>query len=171
MKSSTAPTPLIISTGGSAGYAGKPAWAWVAETGEYRSGTCSGASHVIAALRSIAEALEAAPIRRSLVIRSESSAAVSLISAATDRRAVSHRFSADEVTIGAALVHRIVREARPRMVTFELVARGSRDSRDDAAQRLAYQARRCSQFGGDAVDLAELFDRIVGESLATVELV
>lgn len=157
---------LTIATDGSSSNRPVSGWAWIADDGAYRAGTIRSATILVAKLRGIVEALRQVPVGGSVRILTDSRPALNLIEETLRSGVIRHRPGMAGAKEAAHALHQISVHASRRTVRFDWVKGHSAHPLNDAADRLAVQARRCAQAGGDPAALGVIYERIVTESLA-----
>lgn len=156
---------LMIATDGSSSNSPRSGWAWVAEDGSYRAGTVASSTILVAELQAIYEAIQTSAPGTRLRILTDSKPALNLIDETLCTGVIRHRPGVRGAKEAALVLHRIAVQTAQRQVRFEWVKGHSGNSMNEAADRLAVQARRCVQLGGDPARLGVIYDRIVSESL------
>lgn len=156
---------LTIATDGSSGNRPVSGWAWVTEGGAYRAGTISSRTILVAELHGILEALRSTPAGQPVLILTDSRPALTLIEETNRRGVIRDRSGIAGAKDTAYALHKIRLEASRRPVRFEWVKGHAEHPLNEAADRLAVQARRCAQLGGDPKDLGVIYERIVTETL------
>lgn len=159
------PRPLVVCADGSAGRGG-PAVAgiaWVAADGDFAWDTVATRSALVAELAAIEAAILAAPAKRALVVLTDSRPAIHAIETLTRTGIVPLRATAPHRQAATKLITRVVRESARRAVELRWVRGHAGHPLNEAADRLAVQARRCGQNGGHLAALAPLARRIVAE--------
>ncbi|TFD43812.1 hypothetical protein E3T37_00670 [Cryobacterium sp. TMT2-10] len=157
---------LTIATDGSSSNRPVSGWAWIAEDGNYSAGTIPTGTILVAELRGILEALRSAPVARSVRILTDSRPALVLVNETLEMGVIRDRSGIRGAKDAAHALHHIALLASRRAVSFEWVKGHSDHPLNNAADRLAYQARRCAQLGGNPADLGVIYNRIVTESIA-----
>ncbi len=157
---------LTIATDGSSGNRPISGWAWMAEDGRYRAGTVASSTILVAELHAIYEAIRTSAGNTRLLILSDSKPALNLINETLRTGVIRNRSGVSGAKATALALHRIALQTTQRHVRFGWVKGHSTNALNDAADRLAVQARRCAQLGGDPTRLGVIYDRIVAESLA-----
>lgn len=138
----------------------------MAEDGSYRAGTVASSTILVAELQAIYEAIRTSAASSRLRILSDSKPALHLIDETLRIGVIRNRSGVRGAKDTALVLHRIAVQTARRQVRFEWVKGHSSNTLNDAADRLAFQARRCAQLGGDPARLGVIYDRIVSESLA-----
>ncbi|MEB0004015.1 hypothetical protein QN357_13875 [Cryobacterium sp. RTC2.1] len=161
---------LTLATDGSSGNRGMSGWAWVSEQGTYRAGTLASSSILVAELRAITEAIEANRSANRMCVLTDSQPALSLISETISTGIIRDRHGKPGAKNAAALLNRLHWLSRKHVITFEWIKGHAGHPLNSAADRLAVQARRCAQLGGNPGSMTAIYNRIVEETLGQTAL-
>ncbi|MGY1829074.1 RNase H family protein [Geodermatophilus sp. SYSU D01180] len=167
----TGSAPLVIATDASVGNLrgiGVAGVAWIAADGRYALSTCRTRVPVVGELTAIRQAITAHPGPRPLTILTDCRPALDALATVVRTGRIPTAAGVPGCRDTARLLRQISVSLRSRPIALEWVKGHADHPLNDAADRLAVQARRCVQTGGSLTAITDLAARIAAEAHRTV---